>query len=79
MFLTRVGESSVTIPNCPYGNNPDLINAWNPLQIPKINPSRSNNPSILSRTCSFIKTDVINFPDPSGSSPALNPPDSIKI
>ena len=26
-----------------FKTNPDLTKAWNPLQIPKINPSLSNN------------------------------------
>ena len=64
----------------PYGNNPNLINAWNPLQIPIINPSRLSNKSLIaSFKRGFFNTVAINLPEPSGSSPALNPPGNITI
>ena len=64
----------------PYGTKPVLISAWNPLQIPKINPSRDFNKSIVaSRTTGDLRIAAINLPDPSGSSPAENPPGIMSI
>ena len=64
----------------PYGNNPNFTNAWNPLQIPNINPSFSYRCLwIKSFSFGFLKILLMNFPEPSGSSPALNPPGNMMI
>lgn len=64
----------------PKGTSPNLIRAWNPLQIPSISQSRLFRDSITSsEIAGFRKTAVINFADPSGSSPPLNPPGSMMI
>ena len=64
----------------PYGSNPNLISAWNPLQIPIIKPSLLSNKSLIAAfNLGFLKTVAINLPEPSGSSPAENPPGSITI
>ncbi len=51
------------------------MRAWNPLHIPSIRPSLFLRRSITaSLSIGFLNTEVMNFPEPSGSSPALNPP-----
>lgn len=58
----------------PYGSNPNLISAWNPLQIPIIKPSLLSNKSLIAAfNLGFLKTVAINLPEPSGSSPTENP------
>ena len=57
-----------------------MINAWNPLQIPSIKPSLLVNKSFTaSAILGFLNTVAMNFAEPSGSSPALNPPGIITI
>ena len=63
----------------PSGNNPTLTSAWNPLQIPMINPSLSRSFSIASLILGLRNTVAMNLPDPSGSSEAENPPGIIII
>ena len=63
----------------PYGSKPDLINAWNPLQIPKIKPFLESRELIASLIFGLFKTFAIYLPEPSGSSSALNPPVKTKI
>ena len=79
LLNVNVGESSFSSLTSPYGRSPDFIRAWNPLQIPSIRPSLLRSLSIASFTLPFFRTATINFADPSGSSPALNPPGSISI
>ena len=79
LLNVRVGESSVTFPISPYGRSPDFISAWNPLQIPRIRPSLSRNFAIASATFGLDSTVAMNLPEPSGSSPELNPPGIISI
>jgi len=73
------------------GSNPDkwgkpfsaLLGAYyaqSKLNIPSINPSLFFKKFITdSETFGFLNIVAINLPDPSGSSPALNPPGSIII
>ena len=79
LLRNKVGEASFSSSILPYGNKPLLINAWNPLQIPRIRPSLSNNVWTASFTNGLLKTFAINLPLPSGSSPLEKPPTSIKI
>ena len=75
-----VGASSVSGLNSPYGTSPSLIRAWNPLQIPRTNPSliwRSS--SMASMSFALRNTAAINLPLPSGSSPAEKPPGNMTI
>ena len=64
----------------PYGTKPSLISAWNPLQIPSASPSRSFR-SLLTASVIFALRKAVakNFADPSGSSPAENPPGNMMI
>ena len=65
---------------CPYGNSPSLINAWKPLQTPRTKPSRLYSKDSKASAKAGLRNKVaINFPDPSGSSPALKPPGNIII
>ena len=80
VLYVNVGESSFCPTICPYGTRPSLINAWNPLQIPRASPSRSlSNFSTASVIFAFWNAVAKNFAEPSGSSPALNPPGNIII
>ena len=64
----------------PFGTNPNLINAWKPLQIPSAKPSLSfNNLCTASSIFAFLNAVAKNLAEPSGSSPALNPPGNIII
>ncbi len=49
------------------------------MHIPRIRPSLNKNSFTASLIFGFLKTLEINFPEPSGSSPALNPPGIIII
>ena len=52
-----------------------MISAWKPLQIPPIRPSLFLRSSLtLYLIAAFLKKAVINFPEPSGSSPPEKPP-----
>ena len=75
----RVGECLSTFPPVPYGSSPDLTRAWNPLHIPRISPSRATSLSMADLISSLFRTLAMNLPLPSGSSPAENPPESIRI
>ena len=79
LLNVNVGESSFSSLTWPYGSNPDFMRAWNPLHIPSIRPSRFRRLFIAFLIFSFFSTATMNFADPSGSSPALNPPGSINI
>jgi len=76
----KVGACGLGSVILPYGTRPNLINAWNPLQIPNIKPSRCSKRLL---TASLIfglrKVVAINLPEPSGSSPPEKPPGSITI
>ena len=63
----------------PYGNRPDFTNAWKPLQIPSINPPLLSRACTASFIAGFLSTDTIYLAEPSGSSPAENPPGIIII
>ena len=52
----KVASSLSIVLILPYGNNPNLINAWNPLQIPIINPSLFSSKSVIADfNFSFLK------------------------
>ena len=57
-----------------------MISAWNPLQIPSARPSLSFN-SFMTASVIFALRNAVakNFAEPSGSSPAENPPGNIMI
>ena len=74
-FVVSVGDFAFCSTILPSGTSPNLIRAWNPLQIPSASPSRLFNRSMTaSFNFSFLNAVAKNFADPSGSSPALNPP-----
>ena len=75
----RVGDSRVTSPSFPKGSSPDLTRAWKPLHIPRIRPSLSRRRPIAAATVALHRTFAMNFPLPSGSSPAEKPPESMSI
>ena len=76
----RVGLSSDNGRICPYGSRPSLISAWNPLQMPSTSPSRSLSSCMTaSDRLGLWNRAAMNLPEPSGSSPALNPPGNINI
>jgi len=80
VLYVSVGESGCCPVISPLGTRPSLIRAWNPLQIPSASPSRSfNNFSTASFIFAFLNAVAKNFADPSGSSPALNPPGNMMI
>ena len=57
-----------------------MIRAWNPLQIPKTSPFLFSKRFITSSAIlSSLRMLAMNFPEPSGSSPAENPPDRASI
>ena len=64
----------------PFGTRPSLINAWKPLQIPSARPSLSFN-SLSTASFIFALRNAVakNFAEPSGSSPAENPPGNMII
>ena len=64
----------------PKGTRPVFINAWKPLQIPRMSPSLSSTKPIMQAAtlCSRI-TLAMNLAEPSGSSPAEKPPENARI
>ena len=80
VLKVRVGASGFCPIISPPGTSPSLISAWKPLQIPRASPSRSFRSFITaSLIFSFWKAVAKNFADPSGSSPAENPPGNMMI
>ena len=56
------------------------MSAWNPLQIPSASPSLSFRSFMTSSEIFALRNAVaMNLPDPSGSSPAENPPGNMMI
>ena len=79
-FVVSVGDFAFCSTILPSGTSPNFIRAWNPLQIPSASPSRLFNRSMTaSFNFSFLNAVAKNFADPSGSSPALNPPGNMMI
>ena len=80
VLKVRVGDCSVCPTISPYGTSPSLISAWKPLQIPRARPSLSFNSRITaSLIFAFWNAVAKNLAEPSGSSPAENPPGNIII
>ena len=80
VFMARVGESGPCSTILPSGTSPSLIRAWKPLQMPSISPSRSFNSFSSSSFITALRNTVAkNLAEPSGSSPAENPPGNITI
>ena len=76
----RVGWPAAGSRISPYGTRPVFIRAWKPLQMPRMRPSRFWMRSMTaSATCGLRRTVAMNLPDPSGSSPAENPPGIMRI
>ena len=75
MLNVSVGDWSFCPVMEPFGTSPSLINAWKPLQIPSARPSLSFN-SLSTASFIFALRNAVakNFAEPSGSSPAENPP-----
>ena len=80
VLKVSVGESVFCPVIAPFGTSPSLIRAWNPLQIPSASPSRSFT-SLVTASLIFAFWNAVakNFAEPSGSSPAENPPGNIII
>ena len=75
VLKVSVGQCSSVSRISPYGTRPSLMRAWKPLQIPSIRPSRLFSISMVAFfTASFRKKEVMNFAEPSGSSPPEKPP-----
>ena len=56
------------------------MSAWKPLQIPSMSPSRSFKSFMISSFNTSLRNAVAkNFAEPSGSSPAENPPGNMTI
>ena len=80
VLYVKVGESSFCSTIFPYGTRPSFTSAWNPLQMPSISPSRSVSSFCTASVRRALRNAVAkNFADPSGSSPAENPPGNIMI
>jgi len=75
-----VGELESCPVILPLGTKPSLIRAWKPLHIPSARPSLSlRSFSTASFILALRKAVAKNLAEPSGSSPAENPPGNIII
>ena len=75
-----VGQVSSVSRMSPYGTRPSFTSAWKPLQMPSIRPSRACSRSrTASVTSGARKNAVMNFAEPSGSSPPEKPPGIMTI
>ena len=64
----------------PKGTRPSFTSAWKPLQMPSMRPSRACSRSrTASVTSGARKNAVMNFAEPSGSSPPEKPPGIMTI
>ena len=81
LLVVRVGESAFCGSILPPVTSPSLISAWKPLQIPSTRPSRSLSSfvDLLHHRLRCWNTVAKNFAEPSGSSPAENPPGNMMI
>jgi len=79
-LYVSVGDCASCCLISPYGTRPSLISAWKPLQIPSASPSRSlMSFSTASVIFAFLNAVAKNLAEPSGSSPAENPPGNMII
>ena len=80
VFMARVGDSGPGSLISPSGRRPSLIRAWKPLQMPSISPSLSPRSFSISSFITALRNTVAkNLAEPSGSSPAENPPGNMTI
>ena len=80
MLNVSVGELLSCPVIFPFGTSPSLISAWKPLQIPSARPSLSlRSFSTASFILAFLNAVAKNLAEPSGSSPAENPPGNMII
>ena len=59
LLRNNVGESAFSFSMSPYGNRPDLINAWKPLQIPRIRPSFASSVCTAAATFGLLNTCLL--------------------
>ena len=75
-----VGQLSSMGRMSPNGTRPSFTRAWKPLQMPSMRPSRFCSRSrTASVTAGARKNAVMNFAEPSGSSPPEKPPGIMMI
>ena len=75
VLYVNVGLSGSVSTILPYGTSPSLTSAWKPLQMPSIRPSFLSRSSVTPSVIAALrKNAVMNFAEPSGSSPPEKPP-----